>query len=259
MKKRIAILAILAILSLIPKTYAQVTTQSIPVLMYHRIQLCPTNTTDCADITVQPQEFRDQMQYLKDNSYVTLTMDQVLYHKKYNLPLPANSVAITFDDGYATQFREAYPVLKANRQRATFYIISNMVGVAGSGVMTWSQIMELQRSGVGRIEGHTHTHPRLTNITLEQVRNELVTSKAMIESYTQMPVSHIAYPNGAYNDDIIVVAQENGYETGVITCRVNCIRGVNSQNYAFGDSFRIDRKTVFPKMLMTDFITMLTN
>lgn len=231
-------------------------TIKIPVLMYHRIQNCPTNTTDCADVTVQPQEFKEQMDYLKNNGYVTLTLEQINFAKVNNLPLPVKSVLITFDDGIATQYREAYPILKANNQKAVFFIITSVIGT--SGYMTMSQIQELQRSGVGEIGSHTVTHPKLNTVSVTQLSEELKNSKNFLELNLNKPITAIAYPNGAYNQTVIDTEKSLGYQYGFIVCRVNCKRGVNSQNADFtNDPYRLDRKTVFPKMAMADFISLL--
>jgi peptidoglycan/xylan/chitin deacetylase (PgdA/CDA1 family) len=259
MKKAITILLILctlfSIITVMDKL-VDATTSTIPVLMYHRIQNCPTNTNECADVTVQPQEFKDQMQFLKDNGYVTLTIEQIHFAKVNNLPLPTKSVLITFDDGISTQYREAYPVLKANNQKAVFFIVTSVIGT--SGYMTLSQIQELQRSGVGEIGSHTVTHPRLTTITTEQLNTELRDSRSYLEAIMMEPVTAIAYPNGAYNQSVIDAETNAGYHYAFITCRVNCKKGVNSQNADFNDAYRLDRRTVFPKMTINDFALLLT-
>ncbi len=46
------------------------------------------------------------------------------------------------------------------------------------------------------IGAHTHTHPDLGTIPLEQAKNEIRTSKSILEDILREPVNHFAYPFG---------------------------------------------------------------
>jgi peptidoglycan/xylan/chitin deacetylase (PgdA/CDA1 family) len=65
--------------------------------------------------------------------------------------------------------------------------------------MDWDQIREMAANGVS-IGGHTHTHPILTRIPLEQARDEIRTCMAMIETEIGQPASTFAYTNGLEAD-----------------------------------------------------------
>jgi peptidoglycan/xylan/chitin deacetylase (PgdA/CDA1 family) len=65
--------------------------------------------------------------------------------------------------------------------------------------LTWDQVRELSQSGV-EFGAHTASHPILTRISIEQVREELEKSKKRIEEEIKKPVISFAYPNGQGGD-----------------------------------------------------------
>lgn len=100
----------------------------IAVLTYHhilkneenkRFRRTSTTTSDVA--------FSNQMAYLKQAGYSTLSMYQLEGYLTGSMNLPAKAVVLTFDDGLKSVYRYAYPVLKQNGQRATAFIISSRI------------------------------------------------------------------------------------------------------------------------------------
>jgi peptidoglycan/xylan/chitin deacetylase (PgdA/CDA1 family) len=90
------------------------------------------------------------------------------------------------------------------------------VGIQGRELMTWEQIREVSRCGIS-IGSHTHTHPVLSKLGLEEQREELRVSKKILEREVGKPVRSIAYPFGGslhYGKDSMSLAMECGYEIG---------------------------------------------
>ena len=105
------------------------------VLVYHRVA---TLSSDPEMLAVTPENFRGQMQYLKENvSLVRLEEDWTKASK------PA--VAITFDDGYADNALAALPVLEEVGVPATFFISTGTIGTTQE--FWWH---ELERLILGR-------------------------------------------------------------------------------------------------------------
>lgn len=87
------------------------------VLIYHRVT---TLLSDPEMLAVSPDNFRQQMRYLKDNfSLVRFEDDWVKVAK------PA--VCITFDDGYADNALEALPILEEVGVPATFFVSTGTI------------------------------------------------------------------------------------------------------------------------------------
>ena len=61
---------------------------------------------------LEVKDFEAQLKYLKDHDYVTLRMQDVENFMDGKVQLPKNSVSITIDDGTASIYKYAYPLLK---------------------------------------------------------------------------------------------------------------------------------------------------
>ena len=66
-----------------------------------------------------------QLKYLKEHNYVTLRMQDVENFLDGKVQLPKNSVSITIDDGTASIYKYAYPLLKKYGDSATLFLIGN--------------------------------------------------------------------------------------------------------------------------------------
>lgn len=112
---------------------------SFAVLMYHEIReqsmLHPEHPSpikvrqDYEDnlpsvLFVTLENFRDQMAYLYDNKYHTLTLSEVIDYYYKDVTIPEKSVLLTFDDCYQSIARYAYPILKEYRFHATAFVVT---------------------------------------------------------------------------------------------------------------------------------------
>jgi len=92
---------------LILLTMVGFTAQAAVILQYHHVSdLTPAATS------VTPSQFSTQMQYLADNNFNVVPLSAVVKAIKKQQPLPANTIAITFDDGYQSIAHTAHPILK---------------------------------------------------------------------------------------------------------------------------------------------------
>lgn len=84
--------------------------------------------------------------------------------------------------------------------------------------MSWQNAGEMVRAGVC-FGSHTMMHEILTNLPLEQARQEMATAKATVESRLGTPCSTLAYPNGNSSRIIRGMAAEIGYRRALSTSR----------------------------------------
>ena len=80
-------------------------TVQLPVLMYHH--LIPE---DSSESETPVSCFRDQMRALSEAGYHPVSFDEILRWVEDGGILPSKPIAITFDDGYASNYELAYPV-----------------------------------------------------------------------------------------------------------------------------------------------------
>jgi len=173
----------------------------LPVLMYHRICIDKIN----GRYAVSSQNFEAQMRYLYDNGFKTITPEDMQHIDEHF----ARPVMITFDDGYETDYAVAYPILRKYGLRGTCFITTDFVG--REGYLNWQQIKELKNYGFS-IQSHTHSHPLLNVLSEQEIREEIRLSKNIIEAKLGSEVFSLSLPGGRYNDKVIDVAVQEGFQ-----------------------------------------------
>lgn len=184
-------------------------TVKVPVLMYHNIARVPSKgSANYRGLFVSPSMFAQQMKYLKDNGYKTLTPDEFFTILKSGKNPKQKSVLITFDDGSRGQYRYAYPVLKKYKMTATFYIIADR-----SPIKT-KELKEMAKNGMV-INSHTSTHRDLKRLKGEKnFKYELRSSKKKLEGITGKTAVSIAYPGCAADSKTFNLLKGYGYQIG---------------------------------------------
>lgn len=185
----------------------------VPILMYHHISDNSRWPNDARKqrLTVQPEQFAEQLDYLQRTGYTTITLDDLVAALHAKASLPDKPVILTFDDGYQDFYTTAYPLLKRYGAKATIYIISGWVGKPD--IMTWDELRDLAISPLITIGAHTQTHPKLAEHSAERIGMELAGGKADLEIQLHITVQHLAYPYGSYNATTIDQAQQIGFVT----------------------------------------------
>lgn len=100
----------------------------------------------------------------------------------------------------------------------------DMAGLA----LTWDELAEMLSSGLLTVGSHTQSHPMLTKIPTEDVRQELLESKNIIEQHLSIPVNHFSYPHSAYNMEIANELRLIGYKSATLGYGGSIRRGMES-------------------------------
>lgn len=87
------------------------------ILMYHRVA---DETFDPWGLAVSPANFVDQLSWLSSERNVLRLQEFAELHRRN--ALPADAIAITFDDGYACNAEVAAPLLERLRVPATIFL-----------------------------------------------------------------------------------------------------------------------------------------
>ena len=180
-----------------------------PVIMYHDIKLMPQNNFD-----VTLKDFRQQLKWLKNNGYKTLSIEEFVDIVKSGKAFPKDSVLITFDDGFSDALAYALPELKGRDMKAVFFINPWYIGKKAKGYpyLTEADLKNLANEPLISIASHTTRHLHLDKLSPEDLAAELNDSKAYLEEITGKPVLALSYPFGEYNADVIAATQAAGYE-----------------------------------------------
>ena len=116
-------------------------------------------------------------------------------------PKPRGIISITFDDGLACQYTNAFPLMQARNITGTFYVptgnFTTNSTMSNFNKITPAQLLQMQNAG-NEIGSHSVTHPDFTKLTEAQIRQECANSKATLQSYG-LTVNNFAYPYGVGN------------------------------------------------------------
>ena len=123
---------------------------------------------------------------------------------------PDRAVAISFDDGDLGQATRAFPALAARGMTATFFVTTSWMGRPE--YASWSQLREMKAAGMS-IQSHTHTHPFLSELPRDRLRDELRTSRDILDRELNQRTTMLAYPGGdPPRSGLRALLREEGYE-----------------------------------------------
>lgn len=189
----------------------------IPIFIYHTIANGkPTETKSQEVYSTEPALLDEQLTYLDTHGYTTVTMKEVADMLKRGTTSPImHPVALTFDDGWVTQYNNALPILEKHKAKATFYIFLNPIG-KDERFMTWEQLATLRDKGM-EIGDHTLSHPLLSKLTPEELHKEMSESKKTLEEKLGVSVTNFASPFGYTSPAVVAELKADGYDTGRTT------------------------------------------
>ena len=184
-------------------------TDPVPILMYHFVRDNVNQATDPLGygLSVPTREFAQQMQYLADNGYTTVTMDAVA-RGEYG----AKSVALTFDDGYKDFITDAYPILEQHNFTATVFIITSRLNDTRH--LSPDDIVYLANRGIA-FGSHSVSHLNLANQSATNLHTELADSQKTLVALLNKPITAVSYPAGKYSAAVVSEATKLGYTSGV--------------------------------------------
>jgi peptidoglycan/xylan/chitin deacetylase (PgdA/CDA1 family) len=194
-------------------------TATVPILMYHHISDAPTTNVLDQSLTVTPTLFSSQLDFLKQQGYHSITLNQLMDALYYGGPLPKKPIILTFDDGYEDAYQFAYPLLKAHGFSGMFYIITGKVGWQGQA--TWDQLRTMLANGM-QMGSHTVHHVDMGDTYQASpalAQQEAQISQSDLQSHLGIPIQHFCYPNGgpfkgndtALQDAVVNLLAQQGY------------------------------------------------
>lgn len=244
------------------------------VLMYHHIvpdeELVGDSIGNNAIISYS--QFAEEMEYLADSGYRTFTASEAAGIIKNGLNFPEKTVILTFDDGYASNYTLAYPLLRDLGLKATIAVVvsSSMSASEPGGAalqniphLTFAEMREMEAAGVIEIGSHSYDGHGLIRSSqggkqgkffvdkawlpyesrmetqdeyADRIRQDLRVSKLILEAELGHRINYFAYPYGVYNSAVKQALEDGGFLIAVTTTKGTI--NVNS------DVFKLNRRNV---------------
>ncbi|MFD0587103.1 polysaccharide deacetylase family protein [Paenibacillus sp. GCM10027627] len=215
-------------------------TVDIPILVYHHIDDDPYEPNS---LITPPSKFKADMEAVKAAGFNAILVRDLIDYVDGKKELPPNPVAITFDDGYYSNYEYAYPVLKELGMNATISIIGWSVGLEEHRIpgkqfyphFTWAEAREMQNSGVIDIQNHSfdmhESNPDDPSVRSGVLRKEKESDgqysrqfqadigkmEDMIESRLGNTVDVFTYPFGFYSHLSEQMLKDMGYRITLST------------------------------------------
>ncbi len=168
---------------------------SVPIFMYHFIS-DEVGNNPYPENVVRPSDLEAQLKYIKENNYDTIYITELPYLEKYSKP-----VALTFDDGFADFYYNAYPLLKKYNLKASLFVVKEFTGKPG--YCNLEQLNEMSESGIIAIESHTINHYRLATLSVSDVEYEIREQKENLYNSLNINSEVLCYPYGSYDRRVI--------------------------------------------------------
>ena len=204
----------------------------IPVLTYHHILRDEENTRfRHTSTTTSVRAFSNQMTWLRDMGYTTLTMYQLEDYVHNRANLPARAVVITFDDGLKSVSRYAWPILHQYGMKATAFIISSRIkrhpqkwAPKSLQFMSISELNDIK--DVFDFQSHTHflhrvdgyRRPILLSRSYHNILFDFERSRRALAQFNPH-VLYLSYPFGGYNATAVKAAGDAGFHLAVTTVK----------------------------------------
>jgi len=116
---------------------------------------------------------------------------------------------LSIDDGSASDFSVAFPMLQERGWTGCFFIIAGQVGA--SGYVGWPELRAMADGGM-EIGSHSLTHPHMQQLALRDIEREFRESKQMLEDGIGRPVTVASLPRGTAPPEIGAVLADCGYD-----------------------------------------------
>ena len=194
-----------------------------PILCYHKIAL-PPKQARIKGLYLEPKLFLRQINEIKQAGLAFSFPESSTVSKK-------ETITITFDDGFVSNLIEAVPLMKKVGVQAINYLVADRIGQTSDWeareggeadpLMDESQVREWLTAG-HQIGAHTCTHPRLSQISEAEAKEEISASRKKLEDRFGVLIEHFAYPYGDYNQTTLELVREAGFKTA---CTMH--RGIN--------------------------------
>lgn len=216
----------------------------IEILLYHSIS---DNERDI--YATPPSAFEADMRWLSEQGHKGVSLGQF-----YEKPEQERAVILTFDDGFQDFYENALPILNRCDFSATVFIVAKLIADVShwrkaelqTALLNLEEIRIIVDAG-HEVGSHGLYHRDLTQLSKEELREEVFDSKRIIEENTNIVVESFSYPFCKNNRMVRNAVREAGYKQAV-----GCGR-----EYAYdfeADRFRLWRRSMKRGKAVVDYI-----
>jgi peptidoglycan/xylan/chitin deacetylase (PgdA/CDA1 family) len=165
------------------------------------------------------ERFEQQMRFLHDKGYTTLSMNQYEEWRNTKKRLPIKTVVITIDDGDIETYYEMLPILKKYNFKATAFVIGEQVKESSEVYSSKKQqflgldLINKIRQEYPNLEIQSHSYrmhnkrngvPYVIDMSREQIENDFDKMKFLNTDI-------YCYPYGVYTNNLLSILKDKNY------------------------------------------------
>ena len=217
----------------------------LPVVMYHNFL---KTESSCGKYTITPNEFEEDILYLKNKGYSFVNCEDVINYVYENKSLPEKSIMITIDDGYYNNYLYIFPIIKKHNVKVVIspigietdkYSMSLDLNPAYAN-MCWENIKEMKESGLAEIQNHSYDLHHFTkeqtgcsktknedsSSHIERIYSDLKMANDAIYKNTGFTPTCMTFPFGITSKDVNKLIKSMGFKMSL-----SCSEGVSYINH----------------------------
>jgi len=222
--------------------------RGIRILMYHSTPAQPVSR-EKLHLSVSEKSLRIQLEVIQEEGYRVIGLEDAIRILKEDKEPDKNYLVLTFDDFFENNFYVALPLLEKFGLKAVFFPAVSHLDEPG--FFPWVQNPEpYGRPGTRQmireifslgheIGSHTCSHPVLADLKEDELREELLKSKTILEDLIGAPVKLFSYPYGhlkSFNPGVKEKLRDLGYICGLTT--------LEGANHYSTDPFSLKRTAI---------------
>jgi peptidoglycan/xylan/chitin deacetylase (PgdA/CDA1 family) len=223
--------------------------RTVAILAYHKIgEPCPGGWKSW--FYIPERTFLDHLNLLQESGWAVMGLPEFLRGLNDAETFQERAALLTFDDGYRSVREVAVPLLRRFKYPSVLFVPTDYVGGDNTfddgiepqePICDWNDLRELARAGVA-IQSHGASHKRFSELTLTEIEQGLLRSKALLEDNVGSSVEIMAFPYGDHGGNwhnIEPVLEKVGYHAA-------CLYGGGLVTFPGAERYRLPRLAMGP-------------
>ncbi|OZG71330.1 hypothetical protein BTA51_21780 [Hahella sp. CCB-MM4] len=183
------------------------------ILQYHHIDTQTPRST-----STSPLLFEKHLIYLETEGYTVVRLSEAINTLRQGGTLPDKAVALTFDDGFLSVYKNAFPIIKPHGFPFTVFINPDALDIGSTEHMTWQQAKELVSGGAefgNHSIGHIHMIEKGADESAEawkrRISDNIQKAENRIQEQLGQSLKMLAYPYGEFDLELVQLVRTLGF------------------------------------------------